>query len=264
MGLINPGIPCVNEDRLRLLETIIPGIAHEINNHGQTVILTGQVLLEVWEGLKPITDQYFENHGEFSAGGLDYSMLRDELSEFFSNIIHGAQQIERIASAIRDFAQECPKEEHDLVDLNHLVEGTLILLADLIRKSKANVELKLYPFLPKFHGYDRSIKQALLHLIISACRSIQDKQQKIEVSTLDEMSEDTVECKIGHRGTEIPPAKLARIHDFLSGSYPADTYPGLAAVHEIMSVHGGGVEIISETGKGTQISLNFHLRIKGD
>lgn len=256
----------VNEDRLYLLETILPGIAHEINNHSQTILLSGQVLLEVWEGLKRVTDQYFEQHGEFSAGGLDYSMFRDELSGYYSNILHGAQQIEQTVSALRAFGQQDPRADHGSVDLNHLLEGTLRLLANSIRKNTDNLQLNLDPELPKIHGSGRSIKQVLLHLISNACRSIHDKKQGVEISTHYDESEETVRCEISHRGTVIPQEVLSQIRGFLSGAgpYPAESYPGLAAVRSIMSVHDGEVEIKSEAGKGTRVTLNFPVRSEGD
>jgi len=261
-----PDIPSVEADRLYLLETILLGITHEINNHSQTILLGVQVLLEVWEALKLITDKYFEQHGEFCAGGLDYSILRDELPGYYSDILDGAKQIEQIVSAIRAFVRQHPRADHGYVDLNHLLEDALTLLASTIRKSTDNLQLKLDPVLPKIHGSDRSIKQVLLHLIGNACRSIRDKKQEIEICTHYDKSEKTVRFEINDVGTEITQQTLSQIRGFLTGAglYPADSYPGLAAIRDIMSVHGGEFEIKSKAGKGTRVTLNFPVRSEGE
>ena len=70
----------LHRDKLSLLELIIPGVAHEINNKNQTILLTTQIILEIWEDLKKITDRYFAEHGDFAAGGLEYSLIRREFS----------------------------------------------------------------------------------------------------------------------------------------------------------------------------------------
>jgi signal transduction histidine kinase len=258
--------PSVIEDRLYLLETILRANAHEINNHSQTIILTGQILLEVWEGLKRITDRYFDEHGEFSAGGLEYSMLRDELSGYFSNILDGAQKIEQIVSAIRGFLRKDLEEENGPVDLNHLIESSLILLENSIRKSTSNLQLKLDLLIPKIQGCPQSIKQAILHLIINACRSIHDKKQELELSTHYDASEQNVICEIRVDEAEIPQEVLVRIRGFLSGvgSCPADAFPGLAAIHDIMAIHGGTIDIQSEIEQGTRVTLIFPVGSKGD
>ena len=258
--------PSESQDALHIVETVLSGISHEINNRSQTILLTAQVLLEVWEGLKRITDQYFEEHGDFSSGGLDYSMLRQELSTYYSNILRDAQQIEQLVRALQPLIRKDSQPERGAVDLNNLLGSALTLLANSIRRTTENLRQKLDPALPQFQGNSWSILLVILLLFINACRSVRDQRQIIEISTRYSKSEKTVECEICYGGAEIPQQLLSRLRAVLSGleSGPVDSYLGMATVGKVMSAHGGVIEIDSAAGKGTQVTLSFPVQPEGD
>ena len=246
-------------DRFSLLETILPGIAHQINNHSQTILLTCQLLAEIWGDLKQVTDRYFQQYGEFSAGGLDYSALRDDLAGYYSNILHGAQQVERTVSALRELVPRTPDEGATFLDLNHLVDECVALMANTILKATDNSRTIPDPDLPLIRGRGPYLRQVIIQLIVNLCGAIQAREQALEIATRYDRTSRSVLCLMKIRGEGMPPEATGRIRAFLSGTgpNPGKMFPGLAAVKYIMKDHGGNIDFSSKPDAGMRIALSF-------
>jgi two-component system NtrC family sensor kinase len=246
-------------DRFSLLENILPGIAHQLNNHSQTIILTCQLLAEIWGDLKQVTDRYFEQHGEFSAGGLDYSVLRADLEGYYSNILQGAQQIERTVSAFRELVPRTPDKGATVLNLNDLVDECVALMANTILKATDNSRTSPDPHLPPIRGRGPHLRQVIIQLIVNLCGAIQAREQALEIATRYDRTSRSVLCLMKIRGEGMPPEATGRIRAFLSGTgpNPGKMFPGLAAVKYIMKDHGGNIDFSSKPDAGMRIALSF-------
>lgn len=257
--MADQSLQLLRENKLYLLETILPGVAHEINNNNQTILLSNQVLLEVWESLKRITDRYFKEHGDFSVGGIDYSTVRNELADYYTSVLGSAEKIRQITNEMRSFVRSDDSSSDSSLDLNSLLQSAVTLLANPIRRATDHLVLELAPNLPQIQGHCQNIEQVLLNLIFNACCSLTNRQQSIMISTHHNKKSHTVVCKISDQGRGIPADVLARIRRFFSGkgSFPAEELPGLNSVFQILSDHGGIIDLHSQENRGTQVVLSF-------
>jgi two-component system, NtrC family, sensor kinase len=177
--------PWVRQNRLDLLERLLPGIAHEINNTNQSILLAAQVLEGVWRDLRPLLDRVREREGDFVVGGLEYSDLRDELSAYLAQIAAGARKIEAVITEMRGVARGGGNDGGDrsIADVNQVVSGCLLLASHHIRRSIDNVEVALADGLPSVRGAGALIGQAVLNLLEHACVSAARRDQLLQVST---------------------------------------------------------------------------------
>ncbi|UCF99987.1 MAG: hypothetical protein JSV89_10725 [Spirochaetaceae bacterium] len=249
----------LRENKLYLLEAILPGIAHEINNNNQTIMLSSQVLLEVWQSLKKITDLYFEEHGDFSVGGLEYSAVSNELTDYYNNVLGSTEKIQQVTAEMRSFIRSDNSSDHDTIEVNGVIQSVVTLLANPIRRATDHLVLELTPSLPHIGGNVQNIEQIFLNMVFNACCSLTDRQQSIRISTHHNKKSHTVVCEIADQGRGINTDVLTRIRGFVSGRrpIPAEDLPGLISVLQILSEHSGIIDIQSEENRGTQVVLSF-------
>ena len=249
----------IRDDKLRLLRALIPGLAHEINNSNQTTLLTAQILLDVWKGIKQITDRYYADHGDYTVGGIKYSTIKEELPDYLANVLHSAERIEKIVSELTAFCRSEITSEQQPVDLNRLVDSAITLLANPIRKSTNNFSVDLAPDLPQIMGNPQILSQSILNLILNACQALRDRKNSIYISTRYEDKDNIAVCEVKDEGRGVAPELMKRIRaiDVNTQPFPADIGRGLSAVLRIVIQHGGSFELQSEADQGTRAIIRL-------
>jgi len=253
-------------DRLHLLEFILPGVIHEINNANQITLLSGEILGEICDGLQTVTDRYFKEHGEFYLAGLPYSILRGEMSSYLTKILNSTHQIQTILAEVRSFSKAIDSERSERICLNRLIEGALVLLANPIRKSTNRLEVELDPEIPEIEGCACQIQQVLLDLLRNAMCALRSKSESIRVQSRYNPKEAIVECSIEDQGYGIPAQRLAVLNEYLTGRIAGEKAIGLgfAAARSIVAAHGGTIRINSTPCKGTRVHISFPVPCRAE
>jgi two-component system sensor histidine kinase AtoS len=68
------------------------------------------------------------------------------------------------------------------------------------------------------------------------------------------------EVRIYDNGVGIPPDHLKRIFDPFFTTRESGTGMGLAIVHQIVTAHGGQIQVDSKPGKGSRFIMRFPSR----
>src|SRR5262245_53087682 len=84
---------------------LISGVAHEINNPNQLVLLNAQVLASAWADAMPLLDSVEEHEGGVMLAGLPHAEMRDTILRLVRDMHESAQRIERIVNDLKDFAR---------------------------------------------------------------------------------------------------------------------------------------------------------------
>ena len=220
-------------DRLRSLETIAGGFAHEVRNP-----LTS---IKTFIQLTPERKDDPEFIGHFS------TVVAEDVA-----------RIERLIQEILDYARYMqPKFQEE--DINVIVESCLYFVR-IKADSKAVLLMKdLASDLPPVLLDRQQIKQVLLNLFINAIEAMGDHSGQLSVRThrLSKAPGDTwVQIEVTDTGCGIPPADLEHIFDpFYTTKHESlereGTGLGLTIVHQIVQEHGGHIEVRSELGRGT-------------
>ena len=233
-------------DRLRSLETIAGGFAHEVRNP-----LTS---IKTFIQLTPERKDDPEFIGHFS------TVVAEDVA-----------RIERLIQEILDYARYMqPKFQEE--DVNVIVESCLYFIR--IKADSKGVWLKkdLTSDLPPALLDRQQIKQVLLNLFINAIEAMGDHGGQLIVRThrLSKAPGDTwAQIEVTDTGCGIPPADLEHIFDpFYTTKHESKEHEGtglgLTIVHQIVQEHGGHVEVKSEFGRGTTFLVNLpaiHARV---
>jgi len=141
------------------------------------------------------------------------------------------------------------------LDLTELVRGTVRLLQRALgAKISWALDLPTDPYVVRV---DRGqLEQVITNLAVNARDAMPDGGT-VKVALHGGASAAEVVLSIADSGTGIPPQVLARIFEPFFPTKPPErgTGPGLATVQQIVTQHGGRVEVETEVGRGTTFAI---------
>ena len=138
----------IQANKLTALGTLVAGVAHEVNNPNQLVLMNTQMLADTWDDVVPILDTHTQQAGALQLGGLPYAELRDTLPLLIQDLHAGAQHIAEIIHDLRDFARPYDHRPQELVCLNDAVQHGVRLLRHLIQRRTTQFQVELAAALP--------------------------------------------------------------------------------------------------------------------
>jgi PAS domain S-box-containing protein len=239
------------------LGTLVSGVAHEVNNPNNFIMLNAPLLKDVWKDARPVLDEYYETNGDFLIGGVRYSEMRENVSSLFSGVMDGAKRIKQIVEDLKDFVRRDPSDMRQTVDINAVLRSTVSLLSNMIMKSTSHFSVSYGQELPLLQGNFQRLEQVLMNLIQNACQALPDKEKKISVGTFCDPGNGCVVVKIVDEGIGIPDELLPRIMDpfFTTKRDCGGIGLGLSICSGIVKDHGGTLHFNSEPGRGTVASV---------
>lgn len=246
----------IQADKMTSLGILVSGVAHEINNPSSLLLLNLPIIKEVYQDAEEILEAHYQQHGDYSLGGLPYSRMREAIPPMLDDMMTGTNRIRRIVDDLRDFARQTPSELTEQVDLNEVVATAIRLVDNTIRQSCDNFSVNYEPALPRFSGNAQRIEQVVINLIVNACQALTSPSQSIKVRTF--RNADGLIClEVTDQGQGIAEENLARLGDpfFTTRREQGGTGLGLSVSQRIIQEHNGTLHYHSTVGKGTRVKL---------
>jgi two-component system NtrC family sensor kinase len=247
----------IQAGKLASLGVLVAGVAHEINNPNQAVMMGAQLLQKTWPDVQTILDDYFEREGDFLLGGINYSELGKDIREHYTGIVESARRIDSIVQGLKDFAKQDRADMAQIVNLNLVVKSSLILLDSMVKKATDRLTVELSPRIPAIHGNAQRLEQVVVNLVQNACQALAERSQEISISTDYDDPRNRVVLEVRDQGEGIPRENLAKICDpfFTTKREEGGTGLGLSVTSTIIKDHRGELEFHSDQGKGTTVRV---------
>ena len=155
---------------------------------------------------------------------------------------------------LTDFARK-GLQQAQVMDLNALVQKELDLLTRTSRQ-RFTFDVQLEAGLPSIHGEQSTLGSAFMNLCVNAFDAM-PRGGTLSIRT--RLEGDHVCLLVADTGEGIPAEILPRVTDpFFTTKPPGrGTGLGLAMVYGTVKAHGGTLDIQSQVGKGTCITLRF-------
>jgi signal transduction histidine kinase len=249
----------VRAEKMATLGILVSGVAHEINNPNNYMLLNSNNLADIWSDLERQIDKRCTEAHEFMVAGMPYDEAKKEIGPMITGIAEGSERIRRIVENLKDFARNDPGRMDETVDVNKVVGASASILANLIRKTTDRFALELEEGLPTVRGNAQQIEQVVINLISNACDALGDRSAGIIVRTHAEADGGIVGVEVSDEGTGIRAEDLKHIMDpfFTTKRDSGGTGLGLAISYKIAEAHGGELTLQSEVGKGTTATLTL-------
>ena len=167
------------------------------------------------------------------------------------------KETERVSHIIRQMLGFARRPgEVDWVDVNQVLEETLVLLEKKLRQQHIRLTKSLDPLLPPIRARADQLRQVFLNLIINAQQAI-SSEGEIHVSTAryEQALQPSILVQLSDSGVGIAADDLARIFDPFFSTGKKGTGLGLWVTQDIVRQHGGRIEVSSDPGRGTVFSI---------
>lgn len=259
-------VQLLHSAKMSSLGQLVAGVAHELNNPLSFVYGNLHFLKEyannVKEALQALVGLNFSHsedlekikklREEFS---LDYILA--DLDEVVKGCYEGAQRAKEIVQDLRTFSRS-DEAEAKRIDIHQTMNTTLKFLGKTY-KNKITLHLD-YGDIPKIECYAGQLNQVFMNILSNAADAIQGKGD-VWIST--RLLDEWVEIKIKDNGIGIPSEHLDKIFDpfFTTKEVGKGTGLGLSISYGIIQKHGGNIQVDSQVGVGTTVTIQLPMKI---
>jgi polar amino acid transport system substrate-binding protein len=243
--------------KMAALGVLVSGVAHEINNPTNFIMLNAPILRDAWENALPILEDYYQANGDFLMGGMSYSDMRQHLPKLLSGVEDGAGRIKQIVSSLKTYVRGGPVDRSQRVDVNAVIQSSISLISNVIQQATSHFKIRYGADLPPVHGSFQRLEQVIINLIQNACQALTDRTQGIFISTaLDDIRRQVV-IRVQDEGKGISPEDLARIREpfFTTRQESGGLGLGVSISCRIVEEHRGTLRFTSQAGAGTTVEI---------
>jgi two-component system NtrC family sensor kinase len=230
----------IHIERIASLGKLSSSVAHEINNPLSGILIYTKLI-----------------HKQLSNPEL-YAAKKDSILRHLTLIENETKRCGDIVKGLLDFSRK-DQEDFESKHLHEVLQETYELMTHPI--TIANISF-LKDFSAKsdlFFGSPNQIKQACVAIIVNASEAVQENGEII-FSTKNPDA-DSIRIEISDNGIGIPGDDIPHIFEpFFSTKHDTSGIGlGLAIVHGIVKSHNGKLEVKSDIGKGTTISITLPI-----
>ncbi len=223
-------------ERLAALGCMLAGIAHELNNPLQVILGFSALLRQ-----NPTLDATQRHHAEI--------------------IQSQSERARKIISNLLTFGRQNALEPTP-VNINELLQKLLELRGYALHLDGIHLETE-FETLPLILADPNRLQQVFLNLFLNAEQAVAQRsgERKIALRTrLDHAPQgEQIRVTLSDTGVGIPGEHLPRVFDPFFTTKPAGegTGLGLSIAYSIVREHGGTIELTSEVGVGTTVTVSL-------
>jgi len=223
----------LQSQKLRAVGSLTAGIAHEVNNPINNIMLTAAVLQE------------------------DYDTLPgNEKQELICDIVEQTERAGKIIRNLLDFARESEISTERL-KIGEVVDNAINLAANQLKLSGVRLACNIPDDLPEVDGDRQYLSQVFLNLILNAVDAMADGGGTLTVSSDVSLDTQCIAIHISDTGPGMSPRVLKAIFDpfFTTKSSGSGTGLGLSVSLGIIQKHGGEIKVESTVGEGSTFTV---------
>ena len=256
----------IQSEKLASVGQLTAGIAHELNNPVNFISGNVKPLKRDLDDIFEILEKYEAIINKHDLGkdfkdveslkeNLNFKLLTTEIKKLLEGISEGAQRSGDIVKGLRSFSR-LDDDKFKNADLHDGLDSTLILLYNKT-KGRINVH-KEYGELPQVECLPSKINQVFMNLLTNSIQAI-DGKGDIFIATIS--SGIGVKIIIRDTGTGMTAEVKKHIFEpfYTTKDVGRGTGLGLSISYGIIEQHNGNIDVISESGKGTEFIISLPI-----
>jgi signal transduction histidine kinase len=217
--------------RLAAIGRLTSGVAHEVKNPINAIVVHLEVLRQKLKELEPDTRRHLDVIG---------------------NEIH---RLDRVVQTLVDFTRPVDLRLNDM-DLRRLVDDVILLASPAAEQHQVRIERQGAPELLPVRMDSDLVKQAILNIVLNGVQSMPDGGN-LRIDTRREG--DGALVTVHDQGSGIPEDIRDKVFNLYFTTKKGGSGIGLAMAYRVVQLHHGSVEFTSVPGNGTTFYLRFPL-----
>ena len=232
----------LHQDKMISLGKLAASVVHELNNPLTGILNYVRLMIKILGRDSLSTEQIQKFQRYLDLMGSEVSRCSD------------------IVSNLLAFSRK-PKLEFSEVNINDLLEKSILLSKYKLTLQNIRIKTDLYPKIPEVLGDFNQLQQCLLNLIFNAADAMPDGGN-LTIGSYFFPNKGLVEIKVTDKGRGIAREDLSKIFDpfFSTKKEGKGLGLGLSVVHAIIDRHKGSISAESRPGKGTVFTITLPLK----
>ncbi|MCU0288924.1 MAG: ATP-binding protein [Acidobacteria bacterium] len=246
-------------DKMISLGILASGMAHEINNPNNSIMLNASILQKAWHSIIPILNEFYRDKENLLIGGMKYEKMKEKMPQLFSGILESSKKIQRIVNDLKYFSGKDLISLKKEIDMESVVKSAISLTGNMIQKSTRHFKAVYEKDLPNVMGNFQNLEQVIINLVQNACQALENPGNGIFITVTYDRSCREIVLSVKDEGIGIPDKDLKYIAEpfFTSKRSSGGTGLGLYMSSKIISDHGGTIRFFSTPGKGTTVEVRL-------
>jgi|GEM_PF-548845 len=251
--------------KMKALGTLVSGVAHEINNPTNLIMLNIHLFKSLWQDLLPLLTEFTASDPERKFGGLPVNYLEENLHLLINDTEMAVTRIAEIVKSLKEFYSRSSVSDKVPLDINAAVDNALKLTKTMLRKSGIALLTDLASGLPKINANLQSVEQILMNMIINAGEAIEHGNGQVTVTTARE-GEDRVLITVADNGKGVAPEMSDNLFDpFVTNKQESGgTGLGLSVTYSLVQAHNGRIRFRNRPGGGAEFAVSFPTTARTD
>ena len=257
----NLELQALRNARLASIGVLSAGVAHEINNPNNSISFSASLLSRAWQDITPILVEYYQKNGDFLMGGLSFSEAHVTLPQLLSEISHNSERIKRIVQNLKHMARQEKDELNQTVDIQQVLEGTMMILHNQIQKYTDVCTLEVSDDLPPVRGNSQQLEQVFINLLMNALQALPERSCGVQIEAAVNEAHEYLTVTVRDEGCGISESDLGKLTKpfFTTREESGGTGLGLSISQSIVERHGGSLVFASKLGIGTKVTVKIPL-----
>jgi C4-dicarboxylate-specific signal transduction histidine kinase len=228
----------VQAGKLATLGELTTGVAHELNNP------LNNIALYVGNAIDQIR-----------LGQVERDLIVGELEKAMEQI----RKATEIISHLRTFGRAA-RVSVELVDVDDVIERSLLLVQEQFRLRGIEVELELCPDQLLVLANPIQLEQVFINLLTNSRDALEDSKRKA-IKIASDRDEERIKIAFSDTGPGIPRELEQRIFDpfFTTKEVGTGTGLGLSITYSILKEYGGEISVVNRRGGGATFLIELPL-----
>jgi len=234
----------IHQDKMASLGKLSASVVHEINNPNAGIL--NLIML-----IKRIIDE-----GPVSPKEME------QFKRYLTLMETETRRISRIVSNLLAFSRQS-KMRLTQLNINRLIEKTLVLNSNLLKINNIKVEKRMDPDLPDLTGSEDQLQQVFMNIVSNAAEAMEAAGKgELIITTRHSSKNGKVTVFFKDTGVGISDENLSRLFEpfFTTKKKGKGVGLGLSLAYGIIQEHHGSINVQSEKGNGTTFIIEIPLK----